>query len=86
MPPDGKLLPLPEGTANRPNWAAGDELKTLPNPFLIGSQPPPARPAGSKPALATALVKGRMMFWAKVKIVAAVVLAAVAVGIGIRWR
>ena len=38
--PNGKPLPLPEG-AQAPKPVAGDELMTLPNPFLIGTQPPP---------------------------------------------
>ena len=37
----GKPLPLPEGSAE-PKAAADDELKTLPNPFLIGTGTPPA--------------------------------------------
>ena len=45
--PSGKPLPLPE-KAQLPKLGPGDELKTLPNPFLIGSQPPPARPAGKQ--------------------------------------
>jgi len=37
-----KPLPLPD-KAQEPKMGPNDELKTLPNPFLIGSQPPPAR-------------------------------------------
>jgi hypothetical protein len=37
-----KPLPLPD-KAQEPRMGPNDELKTLPNPFLIGSQPPPAR-------------------------------------------
>ena len=37
-----KPLPLPE-KAQEPEMGPNDELKTLPNPFLMGSQPPPAR-------------------------------------------
>ncbi len=40
--PGAKLLPLP-ANAQAPKPGASDELKTLPNPFLMGSQPPPAR-------------------------------------------
>ncbi|MFI5379389.1 MAG: hypothetical protein ACHRHE_08830 [Tepidisphaerales bacterium] len=40
--PAAKPLPLP-ANAQEPKSGANDELKTLPNPFLIGSQPPPAR-------------------------------------------
>ena len=39
--PGAKPLPLPDN-AQEPKTGPGDELKTLPNPFLIGSQPPPA--------------------------------------------
>ena len=37
-----KPLALPEKT-QEPKVGSNDELKVLPNPFLIGSQPPPAR-------------------------------------------
>ena len=37
-----KPLPLPE-KAQEPKMGPNDELKTLPNPFLMGAQPPPAR-------------------------------------------
>jgi hypothetical protein len=37
-----KPLALPD-KAQEPKMGPNDELKTLPNPFLIGSQPPPAR-------------------------------------------
>jgi hypothetical protein len=37
-----KPLALPD-KAQEPKRGPNDELKTLPNPFLIGSQPPPAR-------------------------------------------
>ena len=47
LPPGGKPLPLPD-SAQPPKLRPDDELKTLPNPFLIGSQPPPARPAGTQ--------------------------------------
>jgi hypothetical protein len=40
LPPGGKPLPLPEG-AEAPGPVAADELKTLPNPFLVGVAPPP---------------------------------------------
>ncbi|MGA2496199.1 MAG: hypothetical protein ABSH20_00570 [Tepidisphaeraceae bacterium] len=40
--PAAKPLPLP-ANAQEPKTGANDELKTLPNPFLMGSQPPPAR-------------------------------------------
>jgi hypothetical protein len=40
--PDQKPLPLPEG-AQEPRMGPQDELKTLPNPLLVGTQPPPAR-------------------------------------------
>jgi hypothetical protein len=40
LTPAGKPLPLPENAqAYKP--ASADELKTLPNPFLVGTQPPP---------------------------------------------
>ena len=52
LAPDAKPLPLP-GNAQPPKLGPGDELKTLPNPFLIGSQPPPARPAGATSVPAT---------------------------------
>lgn len=42
---NGKPLPLPQG-AQTPKMDAGDELKTLPNPYLVGTQPPPQAPAG----------------------------------------
>ena len=41
LTPTGKPLPLPEN-ATAPKMGKDDELKTLPNPFLIGSNPPPA--------------------------------------------
>jgi hypothetical protein len=41
---NGKPLPLPEGAAE-PKAGADDELKTLPNPFLMGSQPPQPKAA-----------------------------------------
>jgi hypothetical protein len=37
-----KPLPLPD-KAQEPKMGPNDELKSLPNPFLIGTQPPPAR-------------------------------------------
>src|SRR5262249_35114737 len=37
-----KPLPLPEG-AHEPKIGPGEELKTLPNPLLVGTQPPPPR-------------------------------------------
>jgi hypothetical protein len=37
-----KPLPLPED-AHEPKIGPGDELKTLPNPLLVGTQPPPPR-------------------------------------------
>ena len=40
--PGGKPLALPEG-AQEPRAGPDDELKTLPNPFLMGTQPAPAR-------------------------------------------
>jgi hypothetical protein len=40
----GKPLPLP-GRVQTPKKGADDELKTLPNPYLIGTQPPPAAAA-----------------------------------------
>ena len=42
--PGAKPLPLPEG-AVEPRMGADDELKTLPNPFRIGLEPPPASEA-----------------------------------------
>jgi hypothetical protein len=40
----GKPLPLPAG-AQAAKMGADDELKTLPNPYLIGTQPPPVAAA-----------------------------------------
>ncbi len=39
LPPGASPLPLPEG-AQPPTVDSGSELKTLPNPFLIGTKPP----------------------------------------------
>lgn len=39
---NAKPLPLPEN-AQQPAVGPNDELKSLPNPFLMGAQPPPAR-------------------------------------------
>lgn len=39
VPPNGKPLPLP-ANAQEPKKSRGDELKTLPSPFLIGINPP----------------------------------------------
>jgi hypothetical protein len=44
--PGGKPLPLPAGAA-APKMGPGDELKTLPNPYLIGTQPPPKATAAN---------------------------------------
>ena len=40
LSPSGKPLPLPAGTV-APKMGSDDELKTLPNPYLVGTQPPP---------------------------------------------
>jgi len=40
--PNSKPLPLPEN-AQQPVIGPNDELKTLPNPFMMGTQPPPQR-------------------------------------------
>jgi hypothetical protein len=40
--PNQKPLPLP-ADAHEPRMGPQDELKTLPNPLLVGIQPPPAR-------------------------------------------
>ena len=40
--PNQQPLPLPEN-AQTPKFNAGDELKSLPNPLLVGTQPPPPR-------------------------------------------
>jgi hypothetical protein len=40
----GNPLPLPE-RAQAPKKGTDDELKTLPNPYLIGTQSPPAAAA-----------------------------------------
>ena len=40
--PNQKPLPLP-ADASPPQLSPGDELKTLPNPLLAGTQPPPPR-------------------------------------------
>ena len=40
--PSQKPLPLPEG-AHEPQMGPGDELKTLPNPLLVGTRSPPAQ-------------------------------------------
>lgn len=42
LAPNQKPLPLPEGS-QEPRLGPQDELKTLPNPLLVGIQPPPAR-------------------------------------------
>ena len=41
--PGSKPLPLPENAHTLVAAGPNDELKTLPNPFLIGTQPPPKR-------------------------------------------
>ncbi len=41
---NSKPLPLPEN-AQAPAVGPNDELKTLPNPFMVGTQPPPKRAA-----------------------------------------
>ena len=41
----GKPLPLPAG-GHAPRMEKDDELQTLPNPYLIGTQPPPAIAGG----------------------------------------
>jgi hypothetical protein len=41
---NGRPLPLPQG-ARAPKIGKEDELKTLPNPYLIGTQPPPVAAA-----------------------------------------
>ncbi|MBI1247864.1 hypothetical protein GC197_08435 [bacterium] len=41
--PGQKPLPIPK-TAKPPEMKPGDALKTLPNPLLTGTQPPPKRP------------------------------------------
>lgn len=41
--PGSKPLPLPENARILAAGGPDDELKTLPNPFLIGTQPPPKR-------------------------------------------
>ncbi len=43
LAPGQPPLPLPAG-ARSPKVGPGDELMTLPNPLLSGTQPPPARP------------------------------------------
>ena len=40
VPADAKPMALP-ANVQEPKMDAGDELKVLPNPFLIGTQPPP---------------------------------------------
>ncbi len=42
LTPNQQPLPLPEGV-RAPTVEPGDELKTLPNPLLTGTQPPPIR-------------------------------------------
>ena len=42
LAPGQQPLPLPTD-AHPPRSQPGDELKALPNPFLVGTQPPPAR-------------------------------------------
>ena len=42
VPPSQNPLPLPEG-AHEPQIGPGDELKTLPNPLLVGTRSPPAQ-------------------------------------------
>ena len=42
LAPNQKPLPLPED-AREPKLVPGDELKTLPNPLLVGTQAPPAK-------------------------------------------
>lgn len=42
LAPGQSPLPLP-ADAHPPRAQPGDELKTLPNPFLVGTQPPPPR-------------------------------------------
>jgi len=43
----GKPLPLPAG-GHAPTPDKDDELQTLPNPYLIGTQPPPAVVVGKE--------------------------------------
>ena len=47
IPASGRPLPLPDGAAE-PKMGPGEDLKTLPNPFLIGTGAPPAAHAATR--------------------------------------
>ncbi len=61
LAPGAKPLPLPEN-AQQPEAVTGaNELKTLPNPFLIGSQVPPKRVPRTVKTTTIALVPGHFV-------------------------
>jgi len=57
LPPSGKPVPPPAGAAE-PKVSADEELKALPNPFLIGTAKPPAKDARAAAARRIDLVAG----------------------------
>ncbi len=57
LAPSQKPLPLPEGS-REPVVGPQEELKTLPNPLLVGTQPPPARRVRPMKAVTLALTPG----------------------------
>lgn len=77
LAPGQSPLPLP-AAAHAPRINPGDELKVLPNPFLVGTQPPPPRvlrpikttriPLGPTPLVAKSgePAAGNLLRWPKV--------------------
>lgn len=57
---NSKPLALPEN-AQTPTAGPNDVLKTLPNPFLMGSQPPPARVVRAVKTIRVPLIPGRFV-------------------------
>ncbi len=60
LAPNQSPLPLP-ADARLPQTNPGDELKTLPNPLLAGTQPPPVKPARPVKTTTIALPAGHFV-------------------------
>jgi len=60
LAPNQKPLPLPEGS-QEPRLGPQDELKTLPNPLLVGTQSPPARIVRPVKTMMLELTPGRFV-------------------------
>lgn len=60
LAPGAKPMPLPDN-ARPPQMGPDDELKTLPNPFLMGTQPPPPRVVRPTKTITMDLVAGHFV-------------------------